>query len=138
MRVAGFGFRAGASPESLRAALRLALDRAGLQAVAGSLTLIAAPRDKAGADCIQALAASLDLPVVPVAPGEMPAMATLTESARVRAARGTGSVAEAAALAAARQFACGEPVLVHPRVISPDRLATCAIARFMPVQGTRP
>lgn len=138
MRVAGFGFRSGASPESLRAALRLALARCGLHEAPGSLTMIAAPRDKASAGCVQALAASLRLPVLPVSPEEMASMATLTESARVRAARGTGSVAEAAALAAATQFACGEPALLHPRAVSPDRLATCAIARFTPVQGTRP
>lgn len=137
MTVAGFGFRAGASPESLHAALRLALARSGLHAAPGELTLLAAPADKAGARCIQALAAVLNVPVRPVSPEEMACVATLTDSARVRAARGTGSVAEAVALAAAKQLACGEPALLHPRAVSQDRLATCAIARFTPVQGTR-
>lgn len=137
MTVAGFGFRAGASPESLHEALRLALARSGLHAASGLLTLLAVPGDKAGARCIQAVAARLDLPVCPISPEEMASMATLTDSARVRAARGTGCVAEAVALAAAKQFACGEPALLHPRAVSPDRLATCAIARFTPVQGTR-
>lgn len=137
MMVAGFGFRTGASPASLHDALHRALGLCNIDEPAQHcLALVAAAEDKAGAACFQALATSLNLPVCPVSPDEIASMTTLTDSARVRAARGTGSVAEAAALAAAKQFACGEPALLHARAVSPDRLATCAIARFTPVQGS--
>lgn len=135
MIVAGFGFRAGASANSLRDALARAWVLCAIDAPAPhTLALLAAAQDKAGAACLQMLAASLGVPVCPVAPEELAAMPTLTGSPRVRAVRGTGSVAEAAALAAAKRLACGEPTLLHARTVSPDRLATCAIARFTPVQ----
>lgn len=135
MMVAGFGFRAGASPASLRAALHRACMLCAIDApMQHSLALLAAAQDKAGAACLQMLATSLGVPVCPVAPEELAAMPTLTDSPRVRAVRGTGSVAEAAALAAAKRLACGEPTLLHARAVSPDRQATCAIARFTPVQ----
>lgn len=134
--VAGFGFRAGASHASLRAALHRAWALCGIEEPAQhSLVLLATAQDKAGAACLQALAASLGLPVCPVTPEELAESPTLTDSPRARAARRTGSVAEAAALAAAKRLAGGEPALLHPRAVSPDRLATCAIARFTPVQG---
>ena len=52
------------------------------------------------------------------------AQATSTQSPASRASRGTGSVAEAAALAAAGPGAR----LLSPRVISADGRATCALA----------
>lgn len=118
MRVAGFGFRAAASSDSLADAL----DRAGGPA---GVSALAAPADKAGAAALAELAARLRLPVRAVAQGRLAAMPTLTEAPRVRAARATGSVAEAAALAAAGPGAH----LTGPRAISADRTATCAIAR---------
>lgn len=135
MMVAGFGFRAEASLESLRAALREALIHCGIEHLPPeALVLVATAQDKAGASCLQALAASLNLPVCAVATAEIASTATPTESAPVRARHGTGSVAEAAALAAARKFGSGSAQLLHPRAVSPDRQATCAIARFTPVQ----
>lgn len=117
MIVAGFGFRAAASEVSLRDALRLAGP-----AAPGAL---AAPADKAGAACLVDLATSLALPVIPVPAPALRAARTLTRSPRIQAARDTGSVAEAAALAAAGPGA----ELLGPRVISADRMATCALAR---------
>jgi cobalt-precorrin 5A hydrolase len=58
----------------------------------------------------------------------MNATVTLTDHARVRALRGSGSTAEAAALAAALMHAGPGATLLNPRVVSADRLATCAIA----------
>lgn len=137
MMVAGFGFRAGASLQSLHAALREALAQCGIEHLPpGALVLIATAQDKAGAACLQALAASLNLPVCAVAAAEIASTATPTESAPVRARRGTDSVAEAAALAAARKFASGRAQLLRPRAVSPDRLATCAIASFTSFPGT--
>jgi cobalt-precorrin 5A hydrolase len=121
--IAGFGFRAAATEASLRDALARAY--AGGSAALESL---AAPADKAGAISLRAFAASLGLPVHPVAPADLRFAVTLTRSARSLAARGTGSVAEAAALAAAGPGAR----LVAPRAVSGDRLATCALAESTP------
>jgi len=115
--VAGFGFRAAATADSLRSALgRAAGDR--------RVALLAAPADKAEAACLRAVAATLNLPVVGVAAAALAATETVTRSPRAHAARGVGSVAEAAALAAAGPGGR----LVGARHISEDRLATCAIA----------
>jgi len=117
MIVAGFGFRAAATADSLRDALaRAAGER--------QVTAFAAPEDKAQAACLDALAGEMGIAVQAIAASDLSRQTTATEAARVRAARGTGSVAEAAALAAAGPGAR----LLAPRSISADRLATCAIA----------
>lgn len=118
MIVAGFGFRSGATLASLRAALKLA------QADTPCVTHLATLHDKA--DALQPLARALGLPLlrVDVAAGCI----TPTVSAPSLAARGVGSVAEASALAAAGRGAW----LLRPRHISPDRMATCAIAQGTP------
>lgn len=117
MIVAGFGFREGASLASLRAALALAQD--GRPPVA----LLATAADKVAA--LEPLAAALGVPLVGMAHGSLPPIATLTRSAASLSARGTGSVAEACALAAAGPGAN----LLGPRQVSPDRMATCALAQ---------
>lgn len=134
MMVAGFGFRGDATPASLHDALGRALQSA--QRAAGLLpattqttqiaqiTQLATAHDKADAACLLALAAQLGLPVCAVAPGPISTAATWTDSAAVRARRNTGSVAEAAALAAAGPGG----KLLQPRSVSSDRLATCALA----------
>lgn len=139
MTVAGFGLRQQASLASLRDALAQALLQAGTEASAcGPLTLLATAQDKADAPCLQALAASLNLPVFAVPPEAMAAVKTLTDSAPVRERCGTGSVAEAAALAAAASLTGPRAMLLHPRVISSDRLATCAIAGATQISGNLP
>ncbi|MBK5934466.1 precorrin methylase [Rhodovulum imhoffii] len=117
MRVAGFGFRAAATAASLHDALEQAGGVAGL-------TALAAPVDKASAPCFMAFARALALPVVRVSQGALAAQSTCTQAPRVQRARGTGSVAEAAALAGAGPGAR----LKMPRQISTDRMAACAIA----------
>lgn len=119
MIAAGFGFRGAATVESLRDALERA-------AAGRPVTLLAAPADKADADALRSLAGALGVPVVAVAAAELAATDTPSRSARVLAARGTGCVAEAAALVAAGR--AGPARLLGPRVVSADRLATCAIA----------
>lgn len=117
VRVAGFGFRAAATEASLADALARAGGPDGL-------TALAAPADKAAAPGLAALAARLALPVCPVTADALHRPATPTRSAQSLAHRGTGSVAEAAALAA-----CGEGArLLTPRRVSNDRMSTCAIA----------
>ena len=124
MIVAGFGFRSDTGLSSLRAVLALA------QQGHGAATALAAPQDKAPA--LTALAEALGLPVIAIPPQALAAAPTLTRSAASLAARGTGSVAEAAALAAAGLGAR----LLGPRHVSLDRRATCALAASAPAQGT--
>lgn len=117
MIVAGFGFRAQASVASLHDALTRA-------AAGRSVSLLAAPADKASAACIQGLARRIGLAVVPIDASALSAVSTASHSPQAMAARGTGSVAEAAAMAAAG----AEATLLTARVISTDRMATCALA----------
>lgn len=117
MIVAGLGFRRGAGERSLRAALALA------QRGHPPITALATAADKAPA--LASLAAALALPVIAVPAAALETAATLTRSAVSLAARQTGSVAEAAALAAAGAGAR----LLGPRHVSPDRRATCALAQ---------
>ena len=115
MIVAGFGFRGAASVESLRDALV----RTG-----GAPDAVAVPTDKAGAACIQALARDMGVPVIAVPARALRAAQTATCSPRVTRLRGTGSVAEAAALCGAGPGAR----LLAPRSVSADRMATAALA----------
>lgn len=109
MIVAGFGFSTRATVDSLQGALAAA----GHQPDA-----VATLADKA------ALLAGLGLPVIAVT-GPLPDTPTLSPASL--ATRGTGSVAEACALAAAGPGA----YLLTTRRVSPDGLATCAIAKGM-------
>jgi len=118
--VAGFGFRRGATLAALRAALGEA------QEGHPSVTAVAAPHDKL--PLVSALAETLGLPVIAVSPGALQRTDTPTQSVASLAARRTGSVAEASALAAAGPGA----QLLATRHISPDRMATCAIAQGLP------
>lgn len=95
----------------------LALARGGL-----TVDAFAAPMDKAQA--LAELARREGVAVIGVSAEAMAEVQTLTQSERVRAARGVGSVAEAAALAAAGVGAR----LIRARVVSADRQATCAVA----------
>lgn len=115
MIVAGFGFRSGATLSALQDALAKA---GGPQGVTHLATL------SAKAAGLQPLAHALNLPLMALDPEALKDVATLTRSDRVEAMFGTGSVAEAAALAAAGQGAR----LRGPRAVSADGTATAAIA----------
>ncbi|CUH80819.1 cobalt-precorrin 5A hydrolase [Tropicibacter naphthalenivorans] len=117
MIVAGFGFRKAAGVDSLRDALR----RAGQT---HAPTHLATAAEKASSAVFQSLAQTLDLPTVAVSQDALQAIETQTHSVAAEARFATGSVAEAAALAAAGPGAR----LLTPRQISTDRMATCAIA----------
>lgn len=115
MRVAGIGFRRAAPLTALRAALELC----------GTHPQALATLDrKAAAPQIVQLAAELGLPLLPVPEVALTAQPTLTQSPDQIARFATGSLAEAAALAAAGPGAR----LLAPRVISPCGMATAAIA----------
>ena len=117
MKVAGFGFRDAASVASLRDALAAVGGAEGVVALATS-------ERKVAARSLQTLAAELALPIRGVTPTALAAAKTMTRSDRVAALFGAGSVAEAAALAAAGP--CSR--LLGPRSISRDGMATAAIA----------
>lgn len=126
MIVAGFGFRGAATAASLRDAL----SRTGYEA---HVSALATADDKARAPGMAALAHGLGLPVHPVPPQDLAQAETSTNSPVAQQHRNTGSVAEATALTAAGPGAR----LLSTRVISGDRLATCAIAcaPSTPIQG---
>lgn len=115
MIVAGFGFRAAATRASLEDALSLAGSDAQVFATAA---------DKAASPVMIAFGAAFSVPVEAVASNVLSAQTTLTHSQNSQNARNTGSVAEAAALAAAGPGGR----LLAPRVVSGDRMATCALA----------
>ena len=117
MRIAGMGFRKTAGIDSLRSALLAAGGTDGVVALATAA-------DKAEARALIALAAELRLRICAIAPTALAAVETPTRSDRVAARFGTGSVAEAAALAAAGPGAR----LLGPRAVSADGMATAAIA----------
>ena len=117
MIVAGFGFRSSATVDSFTSAL----SETGVNA----LDAIATAEDKSKkpvfidfAKTIGALIVSIDVPA-------LTHIETHTQSQASQTHRDTGSVAEAAALAALGKDA----KLLAPRSISNDRMATCAIAQ---------
>ncbi|MEM7631385.1 MAG: cobalamin biosynthesis protein [Pseudomonadota bacterium] len=120
MIVAGFGFTTRASRDSLADALR----QTGWAARIDRLATVA---DKAAA--LQELAQAMHMPCTTVPQDALHAVETSTQSSAAQAARQTGSVAEAAALAAAGPNA----TLIVTRCISTDRMATCAIATGDPI-----
>lgn len=115
MIVAGFGFRSGATLSALKDALAQA---GGAEGVTHLATLAAK------AEGLAPLGLALGLPVLGLDPEALRGQPTLTRSDRVEAMFGTGSVAEAAALAAAGPGAR----LRGPRAVSADGTATAAIA----------
>lgn len=127
MIVAGFGYRGAVTVESLKDALQLACAQAGLSNA--TVAAIAVPSDKTGFTAFQEFAAFLDRPVIEIDPTRFHAIETLTRSELVHAKRGTGSVAEAGALIGA---ASPNARLLGQRVISSDRMASCALAQGEP------
>lgn len=117
MKVAGFGFRRDVTVASLREALIAA-------GGAENLAAIATVSDKADGEALNRLADELGVPIKVVSAERLAGIVTPTQSERVKEEFGTGSVAEAAALAAAGRDAR----LISVRVVSKDRTATAAIA----------
>lgn len=123
MIVAGFGFRAAATGASLEDALA----RAGGGVKAGA-TVFATAADKAVSPVMVAFGDACGVRVEGIPAEVLTAQLTVTTSNTSLSARATGSVAEAAALAAAGRGA----IILAPRVVSADRMATCALARRIP------
>lgn len=120
MKVAGLGFRSAATAADLHAALALTGEQVdALASVAG----------KAAAPAMQEFARAAGLPVIALQEQDIAGEQTLTCSPRIKARFGTGSLAEAAALAGARYGVPGAHArLLAPRVVTADGLATAAIA----------
>ncbi|WP_027583386.1 cobalamin biosynthesis protein [Bradyrhizobium sp. Ai1a-2] len=114
MKVAGFGFRCNVTLASLREAL----------AGADGLAVIATVSEKAEEEALKLLARELDLPIRAVPANILAGIATSTRSERIMEKFGTGSLAEATALASAGPNAR----LISTRATSQDRTATAAIA----------
>lgn len=117
MKVAGMGFKSDVTLGALRDALRAAGGHEGLTALATS-------SEKADTAVFKSLARELNVPIKSISSDLLGQIVTPTQSNRVHAKFGTGSLAEAVALAAAGPGAR----LISPRVVSQDRSATAAIA----------
>jgi cobalt-precorrin 5A hydrolase len=129
MIAAGIGCKRGAAALEIEAAIRAALARAGI--AADALDVIATIETKRTEAGILAAAETFGVSVVIVPERELGRASDRieTHSDRVLALTGVGSVAEAAALAAAGPSAR----LIAPRLaIGP---ATCAIAASAPAPG---
>jgi len=117
MKVAGLGFRRDVTLASLREALFAAGGPEGLAAMA-------TVSDKADAAALKLLASEYRLPIKSISADALATITTPTQSELIKQKFGTGSVAEAAALAAAGRHAR----LISTRAVSQDRTATAAIA----------
>ena len=114
MIVAGFGFSTQATTDSFADALAQHAD---------APDALATLTEKA--DSLKAFADAMNLAVIAVTHDQAAVQKTHTQSVRSNTEKGTPSVAEATALAAAGPGAR----LISTRTISQDRMATCAIAR---------
>ncbi|AXT36575.1 precorrin methylase [Phaeobacter sp. LSS9] len=120
MKVAGIGFRESATAADLQAALALTGER---------VDALASIAEKANTPAMQEFARQTGLPVIALQEQDIAGEQTLTCSPRIKARFGTGSLAEAAALAGARHGVQGaKSRLFAPRVVTADGLATAAIA----------
>lgn len=126
MIAAGFGFRRAVCVESLSDVFERARGQA-------QVSVLATAHDKAQTAAFVRFAGGLSLPVQPIDAEGLSRQETLTRSDAALATHGTGSVAEAAALAAAGPGAR----LIGPRIVSEDGMATCALARG-PAEGRTP
>jgi len=119
MRALGIGFRAAADLSSLQDALQQVLLLAG-----GGIDVVVTESAKSREKLFREFAQVMGVPGLGITPTDLEQMITPTQSQRIIDKFGTGSLAEAAALAAAGPDAR----LVAERVISGDGMATAAIA----------
>ncbi len=123
MIVAGIGCRKGAAAAAVEAAIMTALAARGLGA--DKLAAVATSSSKGEEPGIKAAAAALGVPFVTIAQPELEAAGDriTTKSQRVLARTGVGSLAEAAALAAAGS---GAQLLAQRAAVG---AVTCALAQ---------
>jgi cobalt-precorrin 5A hydrolase len=129
MIVAGLGSRRGVSVDAVLSAIRAAAGTHGLPV--GRIGLLATGEAKSGETAFAEAALHLGLPLEIVSEVSLAAQHTPTRSTASLEAAGVGSMAEAAALAAAGDGA----KLLGPRsVLGP---VTCAIAQARGSEGNR-
>lgn len=114
MIIAGIGYRSGATPDDLRAAMAL------LSRTPDALASLASKAEGP----LQQLANTSHLPLITLSDAQIAGIPTLTCSPRIKARFATGSLAEACALAAAGPGAR----LIQPRLIGPSGHVTLALA----------
>ncbi|MDE5458206.1 precorrin methylase [Bradyrhizobium sp. CSA112] len=117
VKIAGLGFKRDVTLAALREALAAAGGPDGIAAVA-------TVSNKAETAALKLLARELNVPIRPVPVDVLAGIATSTQSEFIKVKFGTGSLAEAAALAVAGRGAR----LISMRTVSQDRTATAAIA----------
>ncbi len=120
MKCVGIGFRAEADVTSLQDALAQAL----AQDTGAGFDAVVTEAAKARASAFRDFAQALGVPGLGISQTDLAQMITPTQSLRIQDKFGTGSLAEAAALAAAGPNAR----LVVERVVSTDGMATAAVA----------
>ena len=120
VRVMGVGFRAAADVSSLQDAMQRALAELGNNKLDALVTEAAKAREP----LFREFAQLLGLPGLGITQNDLQQMITPTQSDRIKDRFGTGSLAEAAALAVAGPDAR----LIAVRVVSGDGKATAAIA----------
>lgn len=123
--VAGFGFRAAATLDSLRSALQMASTGSVI-----TITALATAADKASHPALTELARELAVPLIAVPLAQLTASSTATAppNHRIPERYGARSVAESSALAAAGHGA----QLLAARAVSADKMATASIAILHP------
>ena len=123
MIIAGFGYRKNVQFESLQDVYQSLCDhqRLALKDFFGVATHV----DKAQNPALQSLSKHLNLSIIAVPQSEIDLQNTQSHSALSLQHYNTGSLSEAAALAAAGEYS----YLLGHRMISKDGLATCALAK---------
>lgn len=119
-RIVGVGCRSTATQSALVEAIEMAL-----VATPGPLDAIATTLEKANTPIVKGVARRFNLEIIAIDPTELFGQRTSTQSPRILARFGTGSLAEAVALVAAES--CAQ--LLCTRQISSDGMATAAIAQ---------
>lgn len=122
MIIAGFGFRSGANLAGFQDALTQARALDPVPPAPGAMACLVLKRSQLVLD---AIADALQLPIIWLDQADVLGLPVISHSAASLAAYGTPSVAEACALAAAGVG--GQ--LLGPRVVSGDKMVTCALAR---------
>ncbi|MBT8154350.1 cobalamin biosynthesis protein [Epibacterium ulvae] len=117
MKIAGLGFRSTVTPSALQHALTQ---------IETDIDALAVLETKATTAGFHSFAETSDMALLFVPEDEIRDIKTPTQSPRIQSRFGTGSVAEALALAAAYRY--GSARLISPRLATADGLATVALA----------
>ena len=122
MIIAGFGFSSRATRASLAEAFA---------ALRGRPDKLVTLKARAQSDLFQAFAKAQNITVLGLDESEISGVETPSQSPRIQARFNTGSVAEAAALVAARGTGATTARLIQTRYVTTDGLATVALAEMI-------